>query len=69
MRGCLEETIMDNGTYIDGEKLYMFMDETSAPYKDGENPYTNFEDPKFDEYIAKKYNLIFKNEDEDDSGA
>ena len=57
---------MDNGTYIDGEKLYMFMDETSTPYNEGENPYTIFEDPEFDEYIAKKYNFKFKNDDESD---
>ncbi|MBQ9609606.1 MAG: hypothetical protein IJV15_09225 [Lachnospiraceae bacterium] len=56
---------MDNGVYVDGEKLYMFMDETSAPYKEGENPYTDFEDPEFDEYIAQKYNFVFKTEGED----
>ena len=40
------------------EKLSFFMDETSAPYEDGENPFPRTkEDDEFDEMIIAKYHL------------
>ena len=43
------------------EKLSFFMDETSAPYEDGENPFPRTkEDDEFDEMIIAKYHLTTK---------
>ena len=43
------------------EKLRCFMDETSAPYEDGENPFVRTkEDDEFDEMIIAKYHLTTK---------
>ena len=46
---------------MDTQDLRFFMDETSAPYEDGENPFIRTkEDEKFDKMIIAKYNLITK---------
>ena len=43
------------------EKLRYVMDETSAPYEDGENPFVRTkEDDEFVEKIIAKYHLITK---------
>lgn len=47
--------------------LRCYMDETSAPYSDEENPFTRTEeDDKFDEMIIAKYNLVTKEMEDDD---
>lgn len=44
--------------------LRYYMDETSAPYEDGECPFVRTEnDDQFDAYLIKKYGLILKNKE------
>lgn len=41
--------------------LRCYMDETSAPYKDNENPFVRTkEDDEFDEMMIAKYHLVTK---------
>lgn len=43
------------------EKLSFFMDETSAPYTDNENPFVRTkEDDEFDEMLIATYHLTTK---------
>jgi hypothetical protein len=43
------------------ENLRFFMDETSAPYPEGQNPFPRTkEDNEFEDFIIKKYHLITK---------
>ena len=43
------------------EGLRFYMDESSAPYSDNDNPFVRTKnDDKFDEMIIKKYHLITK---------
>jgi len=43
------------------ENLRFFMDESSAPYEEGENPFPRTKrDDEFDEMIIKKYHLVTK---------
>lgn len=42
-------------------KLQYFMDETSIPYEDGQNPFPRTkEDDDFDKMIIEKYHLVTK---------
>ena len=43
------------------EKLYLVADETSAPYKDCENPFVRDEDDDaFDLKVAEKFGLVIE---------
>lgn len=45
-------------------KLHLFMDETSAPYEEGKNPYPRTKkDDEFDDYIIAKLHLVTKEEE------
>lgn len=45
--------------------LRYFMDETSAPYEDGENPFPRTkEDDEFDEMMIAKHHLVTKEMEE-----
>lgn len=46
-------------------KLHLFVDETSAPYEEGKNPYPRTKkDDEFDGYIIAKLHLVTKEEEE-----
>ena len=48
------------------EKLRFFMDETSTPYTDSENPFVRTkEDDEFDKMIIEKYHLTTKERERD----
>jgi hypothetical protein len=48
------------------ENLRYYMDETSAPYAEGENPFeTTEEDKEFEEKLIAKYHLVKKGTSED----
>lgn len=45
----------------ENQELQYYMDESAAPYEDGENPYERTkEDDEFDKEMIKKYQLHMK---------